>query len=528
MNSGSDIRRRAHRGAAFILFLGLAGADPAFGQSTGLDVARSFREANGPKILRDFAALLALPNVARDSAGIHRNANYIRELLEDVGVDAELWKMPTAPPIVYGELIVPGAPRTIGIYVHYDGQPVDTSSWTHAPWQPTLYTNDMTAGGEPRPLPRDGETIDPEWRLYARSAGDDKAPIGAIIPVLRAFNEAGIRPTSNLKFFFEGEEEAGSTRLRQYLESHRDRLDDIDVWLFFDGPVHQSRKPLLTYGVRGVTGLEVTVYGATRSLHSGHYGNWAPVPGQMLAHLLASMKDETGRVLVDGFYDTVEPLGAAERQALDNLPPFDDQLRAELGLARTEGEGASLAERLLLPSLTVRGLQSANVGAQARNVIPASATAAIGIRLVRGNDPDHMVDLVEAHMRKRGYHIVRDDPDMDTRRRYPKVAKVTRGSGYPAARTDMSIPIVRQVTAAATKAAGGDIVIVPALGGSLPLYLFTDVMGKPAMVVPVANHDDNQHAPDENLRIANLWYAIDLYGALFTMEEQERDRAGSP
>jgi acetylornithine deacetylase/succinyl-diaminopimelate desuccinylase-like protein len=248
----------------------------------------------------------------------------------------------------------------------------------------------------------------------------------------------------------------------------------------------------------------------------------------MLAHLLASMKDETGRVLVEGFYDTVEPLGAAERQALDNLPPFDDQLRAELGLARTEGEGASLAERLLLPSLTVRGLQSANVGAQARNVIPASATAALGIRLVKGNDPEHMVDLVEAHIRKQGYHIVRDDPDIETRRRHPRIAKVTRSGGYPAARTDMSIPIIRQVTAAATKAAGGEIVIVPALGGSLPLYLFTDVMGKPAMVVPVANHDDNQHAPDENLRIANLWYAIDLYGALFTMEEDERERAGRP
>jgi acetylornithine deacetylase/succinyl-diaminopimelate desuccinylase-like protein len=488
-------------------------------QQTGLEVARAYRQASGSRIVRDFADLLAIPNVAVDSIGIHRNAEYIRQQLENVGVHTELWSLPGVPPIVYGELHPSGgaASRTLGVYVHYDGQPVDTSSWTHGPWTPTLYTRPMEEGGVVRALPTDGETVDPEWRLYARSAGDDKAPIGALIPVLRAFMTSDVTPTSNVKFFFEGEEEAGSTRLRSYLEAHRAQLDDIDIWLFFDGPVHQSRRPLLTYGVRGVTSLDITVFGATRSLHSGHYGNWAPVPGQMLAHLLASMKDETGRVLIDGFYDTVEPLGAAERDALARLPNTDDDLRRELGLAWTEGSGESLAERLLLPSLTVKGLRSANVGAQARNVIPSTATASLGIRLVKGNDPEAMLDLVEAHISRQGYHIVRTEPDMDTRLRYPKIAMVTRGSGYPAARTDMSIPIVQQVTAAATRAADGDMVLAPALGGSLPLYLFTDVMGKPAIIVPVANHDDNQHAPNENLRIANLWYAIDLYAALLTM-----------
>ena len=335
--------------------------------------------------------------------------------------------------------------------------------------------------------------------------------------MLRAFREAGISPTSNIKFFFEGEEEAGSRRLRQYLEGNRARLDDIDIWLFFDGPVHQSRRPLLTFGVRGVTGIEVTVYGSMRPLHSGHYGNWAPVPGQMLAALLATMKDEDGNVLVEGFYDTVEPLGELERAVLRELPDYDEELKRELGLLRTEGGGASLAERLLLPSLTVRGLASANVGALVRNIIPATATAALGIRLVKGNDPEQMKDLVEAHIRRQGYHIVREDPDRETRLRYPKIAKVTRSGGYPAARTAMDVPIVQQVIRATRRAAGKDLVLFPALGGSLPLYLFTDVMGKPALILPIANHDDNQHAADENLRVANLWYGIDLYAALLTM-----------
>ena len=171
----------------------------------------------------------------------------------------------------------------------------------------------------------------------------------------------------------------------------------------------------------------------------------------------------------------------------------------------------------MLPALTVLGLSSANVGALAANVIPATATATLGVRLVKGNDPEKMLDLIEAHIRRHGYFIVRDDPDLATRLAHPLIAKVRRDHGYPAARTDMTQPIVKEITAAATRASGGAVVLMPGMGGSLPLYLFTDVLGKPAVVVPVANHDDNQHAPDENLRIANLWYAIDLFGALLTM-----------
>ncbi|MEE8115467.1 MAG: M20/M25/M40 family metallo-hydrolase [Gemmatimonadales bacterium] len=503
---------------AHLLLLLAAFVPPAvLAQQDGLALMREYRAAHGPRILADFAELLSLPTVAADSVGIRRTARYIRDALRARGIETELLEIPGVPPVVYGEWRVPGATRTLGLYVHYDGQPVDTSRWRHGPWTPTLYTRAMEHGGTPRPLPAAGEAVDPEWRIYARSAGDDKAPIGALLPVLAAFRERGVMPTSNLIFFFEGEEEAGSANLHRYLDKFRDRLDDIDVWLFLDGPVHQSGRPLITLGVRGVTGMEITVYGATRPLHSGHYGNWAPVPGQMLAHLLASMKAEDGTVLVEGFYDSVEPIGPAERDALARMPRYDEQLKRELGLAWTEGGGEALAERLLLPSLTVRGLASGNVGPLARNVIPATATATLGIRLVKGNDPEVMLDLVEAHIRRQGYHIVREDPDHETRLRYPRIVKVARGSGYPAARTEMDLDIVRQIIAAAERAAGNALVLVPALGGSLPLYLFTDVLGKPAVIVPVANHDDNQHAPDENLRIANLWYAIDLYGALLTM-----------
>jgi acetylornithine deacetylase/succinyl-diaminopimelate desuccinylase-like protein len=501
-----------------LALLGAAAGPAAQPPADGLALARAWREARGAAILAEYAELLALPNVASDAPNIRRNADWLVARLAGLGVAAERLELDGAPPIVFGRLDAPGATRTLALYVHYDGQPADPSHWRTPPWTPTLLTQAREAGGVPRALPAAGEPIDPEWRLYARSASDDKAPLGALFPVLDALKAAGARPTSNFVFFFEGEEEAGSPHLGAFLERYREKVDDVDLWIFLDGPVHASRRPQIAFGVRGVTGLELTVYGPARSLHSGHYGNWAPVPGRILAELLASFYDDDGKVAVAGFYDSTRPLGAAERDALAELPNQDEALRRELGLAETEGAGAALAERLLLPSLTIQGLASANVGALAQNVIPATATANLGVRLVAGNDPEKMLDLVEAHVAKQGFTIVRDEPDLATRLAHPKLVRVVRDEGYPAARTPMDLPLARSVVAAATRATGGEPVLIPGMGGSLPLYLFTDVLGKPCLIVPVANHDNNQHAPDENLRLANLWYAIDLYGAVLTME----------
>ena len=506
------------------------------------DIAARYRDANAPRILREFSEMLSLPNRARDTADIERNATYIREQMQAAGVATELLRVDGAPPVVFGALTVPGATRTLGIYAHYDGQPVDPKAWRHPPFEPTLYTAAAEAGGKPRAWPKDRESVDPEWRIYARSAGDDKAPIAAILNALKAFRDGGVPPTSNLIFLFDGEEEAGSPHLREYLTRYRDRLSAIDIWLFFDGPVHQSGRPQITFGVRGSMGLEVTVYGATRELHSGHYGNWATDTPLVLARLLASMKDEQGKVLVNGWYDSADPIGPEERAALAAMPDYDAELKRELGLALTEGQPSSLPERLLLPALTVRGISGGNTGALAANVIPATATAALGIRLVKGNDPATMRDLIVRHIERQGFHVVTADPDMATRLKYPRIAKVTGGEdGSPAARTSMANPFARQVVAAASRAAdrlawvggasgpGGrasgpagttkeSLLIAPGMGGTLPLYLFTDVAGKPAVIVPIANHDNNQHGANENLRVANLWYAIDLVAALLTIE----------
>jgi len=493
-----------------VLFLSAIALQPA------LEAVRAYREKHAAQLLRQFVELLRIPNVSGDTDNIRRNAEALRDALAQRGVDARLLELEGAAPLVFGELKAPGATRTLGVYAHYDGQPVSPDEWAQSPWAPTLYTATIEAGGKPRALPAEGETLDPEWRLYARSAADDKAPILAALAALDALRDAGAALTSHVKFLFEGEEEAGSPHLKQYLEANRALLD-VDVWIFCDGPAHQSGRNQLVFGARGIAGLDLTVYGANRSLHSGHYGGWAPNPALLLSNLLASMKDERGGVKVQRFYDSCTPLTPTERAALAAMPPIDDDLKRELGLLYSEGGGAPYAERMMAPTLNILGISCGAVGQAARNVIPDTARATIDLRLVPGNDPDDLLDYVESHVRTRGFFIVRAEPDLMIRRVQARIAKVTRRAGYPAARTSMDLPIVREIIAAAEQANGSPLVLNPTLGGSLPLHLFTEQLGKPVVIAPIANHDNNQHAANENLRLGALWYGIDLIAALLTL-----------
>jgi acetylornithine deacetylase/succinyl-diaminopimelate desuccinylase-like protein len=501
--------RRSAAIAVAAVFCGLLATGPARAQDS-VDAARAYYNANAGRIMAEYAEFLSLPNRAYDEQDIRRNAEWLREALTRRGVTVEILEVPGAPPVVYGTLDAAGGRkgrRTIGFYAHYDGQAVVPEKWAQSPWQPTLYTAAIEAGGRPRPFPKDGERIDPEWRLYARSASDDKAPFIALLAALDAMHEAGVALETNVVFFMEGEEEAGSRHLGDYMDRYRDKLE-ADVWLIFDGPTHQSGRPQLVFGVRGVTGLDITIYGANRYLHSGHYGNWAPNPGMMLAQLLASMKDENGRVLVDGFYDTTEPPGPAEIEAAKSLPDIDDDLRKNFGLAATEADNAPYLDRLMIPSLNVRGIESGAVGEKARNVIPSEAEVSIDIRLVKGNDPADMLEKVEAHIRRQGYYIVRTEPTGDERLAHEKIARVNPRGGYRATRTAMDDPIVAWVEARARAAAGEELILLPTMGGSLPRYLFEDKLGKPIVIVPIVNYDNNQHGPNENLRMGNLEYGV--------------------
>ena len=505
--------------ALFMLFHPPAGAEP---RSIDPGAVRRYRVDHERDILRELVGLLSVPNLASDTPNIERNAAALTEMLQRRDVATKLLRVQGAPPVVFGELKAKGAKKTIVFYAHYDGQPVDPKQWIGEPWSPSFMPFPPDPARLEPALQRLDSTalLSPEARLYARSASDDKAPIVAALAAIDALRGARIPLSVNLKFFLEGEEEAGSPHLEQILRENADLLKS-DLWIFADGPVHQSRAMQVFYGVRGVTTLELTTYGPSRSLHSGHYGNWAPNPAAVLANVIASMRDSDGRILIDGFYDDVRALTGAERAAIAAVPDVDADLRGEFALGATEGGNAPIGERIMLPALNVRGLSSGAVGDRAANAIPVSATASIDFRLVLDQTPAGVRGRVDAHLRKQGFHVVAEEPDEEQRRAHPRLIRAAWGHGYPPARTALDHPMAA-AAARAIESATGSLVRLPTLGGSLPIYIIETVLGAPLLGVPIVNHDNNQHGANENLRLQNLWDGIEVYANLLAGLDSQR------
>jgi acetylornithine deacetylase/succinyl-diaminopimelate desuccinylase-like protein len=476
--------------------------------------AREWRQLHERAIVDEFITLLAIPNVSADRGNIQRNAEAIAQIMEKRGVSSKLVTVPGANPVVFGELKTPGATRTLVFYAHYDGQPLDPKEWATPPFTPTLRNKQLDKDGQVIPLPAPGFAFDPEWRLYARGAADDKAPIVAMMAALDAIRAAGLKTKSNIKFAFEGEEEAGSPNFAKILSANKE-LFAGDVWLSCDGPVHQSRRQLLTFGDRGISSVDITIYGPRAELHSGHYGNWAPNPAMMLARLLATMKDDDDHILIEHFYDGIEPLSESEKRAVAEAPDMGPELMREFWLGSTEGAPRTLAELITLPSLNIRGMASARVGDKASNVIPTTATATIDMRLVKGMDANETIDRFIEHVRKQGYFVVDREPSAQVRESHPKVARIVRGYAENPHRVSMDLPIFQDVIRTVENARG-PTVKMPNQGGTGPDAI-GQTLGTPELLVPISNHDNNQHTYNENLRLQNLWDGIELMAALLTM-----------
>ena len=352
---------------------------------TPKQAAEQWRAAHEQQILQEFTALLSIPNVASDKANIQRNADVLVAALQKRHVEARQLTAAGSNPVVYGEIKTPGAKRTIVFYAHYDGQAVNPADWeSGTPFTPIT----KMVKGEPR--------------IFARSASDDKAAIIAQLTALDALQAAHIPIKANLRFVWEGEEEAGSTNLGAVLEKYRDQLGG-DVWLICDGPTDQSGMQSVVFGARGVTHLAITLYGPNRELHSGHYGNWAPNPAMMLVQLLGGMEDANGHVLIPHYYDGVAPLTVLEKQAIAEAPNNGELLMKEFGLGRANGNGRPLLELLNEPTLNIDGFASARVGAKANNVVPSTATVDIDMRLVKGLDWKTQQRRVVDYVAAQGY-----------------------------------------------------------------------------------------------------------------------------
>ncbi|HYD73538.1 MAG TPA: M20/M25/M40 family metallo-hydrolase, partial [Candidatus Binatia bacterium] len=332
--------------------------------AAAMQAARAHVAANERAIIDELRALLTLPNVADNTADIRRNADALVAMLARRGVAARILETGDAPVSVYGELNAPGATRTLLLYAHFDGQPIGPrEAWATEPFTPTLRSGRLEDGAAIIPWANASYPLPDEARIYARSASDDKAPIVAMLAAIDALRDANIPLSANIKFFLEGEEEAGSPNLARTLETHRDALAS-DLWVFGDGPIDPRGLPRVVLGVRGVAGFRITIYGAAGSLHSGHYGNVAPNPGARLAHLIASMRAPDGTILIDGL-GADPPSREALALARDG---FDSEgMLAGPQIAEAESD-QSYGESILRPALNVTQLLYGGAGAQ-RNAI---------------------------------------------------------------------------------------------------------------------------------------------------------------
>jgi acetylornithine deacetylase/succinyl-diaminopimelate desuccinylase-like protein len=495
-----------------LLILALLAQQPA-GLKTSVS---SYVDAHQKEIVGELLDLLTIPNVAADKPNIRRNAEHLRGMLARHGFTSEILET-DGNPLVYGALNVPGATRTVLFYCHYDGQPVDAKAWKQPdPFTPVLRRGrleDQPAVADPKSVAR----YDPDSRIYARSASDDKAPIVALVAAVDALKAAGLAPSSNVRVILDGEEEASSPSLVPAITRYKDKLR-ADLMVILDGPVHSSGRPTVVYGARGIATVDLTVFGPKSGVHSGNYGNWMPNPAMRLATLLASMKDDDGRVRIAGYYDAVAPLTSAERAMLDAVPEDTERMLKTFGVAAPEKAFPKLQDAMQMPTLNIRGLASSFVGAGARTIVPDRATAAIDIRLVKETPPADLVAKLRAHVAAQGYHLVDGDPDAAMRATYGKIAQVrVVDSLIRAFRTSTSDPQARAVVAAVTRVFGEPPVQLRTLGGTVPIAPFIDALGFPALLVPTVNFDNNQHEENENLRLGTFFDSIVTIAAILHM-----------
>jgi acetylornithine deacetylase/succinyl-diaminopimelate desuccinylase-like protein len=473
----------------------------------------AWRAEHERQIVDELMTFVALPNVAGNDADMRKNAELAAAMFRKRGFTVETTDEKAGSPVILATLDVPQPRGTLTFYIHYDGQPVTPSEWTRCgPFAPCLI-------GPSGPVPADAarKTFDPEWRMYGRSTADDKAPIVAVLNAVEALKATGRGPAWNVRVVLDGQEEAGSANFRRFATDHGDRLK-ADLAITLDGPRHPSGRPTVYFGVRGGAGLTVTVFGAKGDLHSGNYGNWAPDPSMRLARLLASMKDDDGRVTIAGFYDSVTPLTPVEIAALDAAPNVEAALKKEFGVVKPERAEERLERKLNTPTLSILAMESGGgLKVAGRSAIPGSAAARLEIRLVNGLVPAKQNDLVLAHIRKQGYFVVLDrDPTEEERRTQPMLARVDLRGGSAASRVSMESPMAQAVVTALTRN-GVPPVRLPTLGGSMPYGTFSDQLKLPTVGVSIVNYDNNQHGPDENLRLGNLWEGIEMMASLMTM-----------
>ena len=483
--------------AAALLVTGAARTEPP-----GVYDIRRAVDANAADAISLYREFLALPNDALKPDDIEKLVAWLEIAFDERGFRTQ--RIPTAGnPALFAERRHDPASRTVLVYLQADGQPVDPSAWAQPdPFVPVLKARDEQGNWQPVSWDAVAEGIDPDWRVFARSAADSKGPMTQFMVAIELLDRLDAAPPYNLKVIIDTEEELGSPHLADAIRAHRD-LFASDLLLIFDGPPHASNRPTVTFGARGIMTVTLVAYGPRVAQHSGHYGNFVPNPAFDLARILASMKSPDGVVTIPGFYDGVT-LTEADRAILAGVPDDEDDILASMGLSRSEGLAPSLQEAIQYPSLNIRGLSAGWVGEQARTIIPPTATAELDMRLVMESDPERLVGLLRSHIESLGYTVLDRAPTEDDRRRHGRIVSLDYDVSYGAFRSDMDSPAGVMARSGLERLYGEPPILIRTMGGSIPIAPIIDALDVPAAIVPTVNIDNNQHSPNENLRLGNF------------------------
>ena len=426
--------------------------------------------------LDDLRALVAQQSISATGEGIRECAEHERELCLEYGFDEAEIVETSGHPAVLARAYVDGehdndAPTAL-VYGHYDVQPVDPAEWDSPPFEPEVRLED-------------GQEL-----LYGRGTVDNKGQHFTYLCAVRSLRDTTGLPC-NVTLLLDGEEESGSPNLLDAVEAREDDLA-ADVSINSDGPIDGSGRPVVSFGNRGILVVGLDVSGPAGDLHSGHYGGAIPSPAWELLRLLGTMRDEHGRIAVDGFYDAVEGVPEPDRELLDEFEPDEAELLDDLGVGGLQdGPGETFLEKTLYhPTLNVNGIASGHGEDGFKTIVPSDASATIDMRLVVDQDPDRIFDLFEQHVEEHA------DDRLET--------TVTYHASMDPMRTPTDTPYFDPIVDAVTDGWGEAPLVKPSTGGSAPYALFTDYLGLPHASIPYGQTDNNQHSPNERFAVEHF------------------------
>lgn len=433
-------------------------------------------DANRAPFLDRLIDYVRHPSISAENVGIPEVGALLVEMLTDIGLETSLMPTKGHPMVLARWEKAPGKP-TVLLYGHYDVQPADPlDKWLSPPFEPTI---------------RDG-------RLYARGVGDNKGQHFAQILAIESHLKVHGTLPCNVILLLEGEEEIGSPHMADFARANKEKLK-ANLAVTADGPRHASGAPMIKFGSRGVLSFELRCRHANTDLHSGNHGGVVPNPIWTLVHLLGTMKNADGEITIDGFHDGIEPPSSEELAAVERLPLDAKAYKQSLGLARLDAPAERpFYERLCFrPTLTINGFKGGYGGPGSKTVLPSEALVKCDIRLVEAQDPDDILRKVAAHVTKHA----------------PDVVLIAMENMAPS-KTPIASPFTAPLRRAFVAAQEEEPLLIPAGFGSLPNYVFTKILGIPAFDTPYANHDEANHAPNENLTLSCFYSGIRTGAAL--------------